>query len=288
MYIEAKYCSKELMEMLEEKEYRVHSCFEHGCNIAVDEYLSFVGNKEFSLLPYGIVINSGDYMKIKRSLEKGDTTLRWDNDSKSFYNANIELLCKGAISYTSACSGAKMDIEQSLMMLLSATQKSWMTGFGKEISELCSDDNKEVETLMLSAQSELSEEMKILNEFVGFGQGLTPSGDDLLLGILFVDCMIPFVSREWKEELKKLYNGGYTTDISVHYYRSAYNKLFSSDLLSLRQGLLEGNRELVVKSINAILKIGHTSGKDLIAGILIAMKYLKNIKREMRGKSNEF
>ncbi len=94
--------------------------------------------------------------------------------------------------------------------------------------------------------------------------------------------MIPFVGREWKEELKKLYEGGYTTDISVHYYRSAYNKLFSSDLLSLKQGLLESNLELVVKSINSILKIGHTSGKDLIAGVLVAMKYLNNKKKNER------
>lgn len=272
MQIAARYCSKELLRILENKEYQIHSNFDHGFNISVDKYLCFVGDKDVALLPYGIVVEPEMYFKIKKYLLGEKTVVRWNDDERIFRNREFEISCADATIYSNVCGErSELDIKQSLDQLLEIVDDSWVTGLGKKISQLYTDEKI---YNLLNVMNGLSD-LKILESYIGLGQGLTPSGDDLLLGFLFVDYFNPFITRKSKDRLLELCNLGYTTDASVHYYRSAFDGLFSSALLELRQGLIEESHERVQRSVESILKIGHTSGKDLLAGVIVAMKFLK-------------
>ena len=100
--------------------------------------------------------------------------------------------------------------------------------------------------------------------FTGRGKGLTPSGDDILLGYALIECM-------YKKNIR-LTLGNYTTDISRQYF-DAFNKGYISEYLFEMFSESNKNIENIVSNIQ---KIGHTSGNDLLFGIFLGIKkYMK-------------
>ncbi|MDO4594666.1 MAG: DUF2877 domain-containing protein [Tissierellia bacterium] len=98
---------------------------------------------------------------------------------------------------------------------------------------------------------------KSLEDLIGLGKGLTPSGDDFLAGFLAVNFLLN----------KKLdFNFDYTrtNSISARFLKYARKEIFSESLI-----------KALTKSpeyFEQILNYGHTSGADTILGIYYALK----------------
>lgn len=111
------------------------------------------------------------------------------------------------------------------------------------------------------------------------GRGLTPSGDDFLLGWLLVQ-QLKQDNREINELImQKAQSPDYTTDVSRHYLRQAATGCYSQALLNLAKALLETtNEQVMAHRIADIIAHGHSSGADTLAGIaatLIEMRRKK-------------
>nr|WP_267959965.1 DUF2877 domain-containing protein [Staphylococcus xylosus] len=102
-----------------------------------------------------------------------------------------------------------------------------------------------------------------LRYLIGRGQGLTPSGDDILTGMLFVHFINPFIFDRNLEVLQKLIQEQLTTIVATAFLDSALKKLFSSKILVLQQ-------QPTVYHMNQLLEVGSSSGKDTLYGIFIA------------------
>ncbi|HHX60212.1 MAG TPA: DUF2877 domain-containing protein [Epulopiscium sp.] len=118
-------------------------------------------------------------------------------------------------------------------------------------------------------------EMTILGRsLMGLGQGLTPSGDDVLMGLFLVLGLegspmnyLDFILREIIQEKTED-----TTDVSYQGLLRASNGFYRSILVEAVEALTTwGNIEQILIEV---LSIGHSSGRDLLYGILTGYEIL--------------
>ncbi len=275
MRIKSIYSSKELLEILEEKEYKIHSVYKSGFNILVDNQLCFIGNKRNMLLPYGILISVIDIQAMLTKIDPNTTTFRWEKESKSFGAKEISIYCNESIIFTSKMSeGEVLNKKEQLKSNSKYINMEWDTGFDKKIKELRICENAEIRSLYNEVQGDALNQYEMLKKFVGKGRGLTPAGDDFLIGLLWVNQINPFATKEFILELERLFKNKQTTVVSVHYYMAAYKKLYNGALLNLEKGLILGREEILQESVEQLRTMGDTSGIDLLAGITTTIDFL--------------
>lgn len=106
---------------------------------------------------------------------------------------------------------------------------------------------------------------------IGFGQGLTPSGDDMLLGTFaalhrYMPEQVPTLAQAVTPLLAQ------TNEISSSYLTLAMNGYAASPVLEALHSLGSGQ----TKPVETLLSIGHASGSDILYGILTTVKELRD------------
>jgi hypothetical protein len=116
-----------------------------------------------------------------------------------------------------------------------------------------------------------------LNTLIGLGSGLTPSGDDLLVGYLAgLWCSVLDKSErvQFVSELGKavIHLSHLTNDISRTYLYHAAQGQVSSLLANLAEAICHGeNPDRLAVMAEAAMRVGHTSGMDAVTGLLIGL-----------------
>lgn len=104
--------------------------------------------------------------------------------------------------------------------------------------------------------------------FVGFGSGLTPSSDDLLVGLLSVLDLLehPYFATLQSACLNAVDR---TTDVSRVMLQSACEHQYSQEIVELYSAI--NNEKHIGEAISHLLSIGHSSGHDTLCGIYIGL-----------------
>lgn len=112
----------------------------------------------------------------------------------------------------------------------------------------------------------------------GLGIGLTPSGDDALVGMLAVAQCAGRAAESRAEFAARLYDG-LSTEVSLGYLRLALRGEFSIPVLRLMDALTApvgpgsvpaapvGSDDALTEAVHEVSRIGHSSGADLLAGV---------------------
>ncbi len=116
-----------------------------------------------------------------------------------------------------------------------------------------------------------------VQRLIGWGEGLTPSGDDFLVGLLaglqilvqadprrrcFVDALANAIVR----------GATRTTPIAAHFLRLAAAGDFAEPLVVLRHALVAGlDDDDIDPALRVALAVGATSGADTVSGLLAAL-----------------
>lgn len=111
-------------------------------------------------------------------------------------------------------------------------------------------------------------------QMIGLGPGVTPSGDDILLGFLAGlwsmagrnERQLGFI-HSFGKELMQLAKG--TSEISRTYLYHAAQGQFSSSLSRLAEAIAAGDD--VTEAAQAAMRVGHSSGMDAATGLLIGL-----------------
>jgi hypothetical protein len=114
---------------------------------------------------------------------------------------------------------------------------------------------------------------------VGLGPGLTPSGDDLLVGFLATQYKFDSPIKRW------LYDSGLieriirkqkekTTSVAFQFLKCASEGLFSEILIDVIDSIIardhsHGKKQYPV--LDDFLRWGHTSGTDTMVGVVVAL-----------------
>ncbi len=270
--LKATKVSKQLYALLSPGPYKVHSRFSHGFNINLGDKLSFIGLGSINIPPMGVVLEYG--------LDKGftglsDDSFQWDDRLNKFESNEIIIdLNEAEIIDNSLLSKSKNIPLENLTILLESLDDNIMTGFGETTGDLSSLRVDYVKNLCSKFNSTDTIDIeKTLKQWIGRGIGLTPSGDDFLQGLMFVNDIVPILGHVFYEELKKLILiDGLTTDISLNYYRCAFSKMYSSTLIELYQAIELGIPKEIRRCVYELLELGNTSGADILSGILTGVK----------------
>lgn len=111
-----------------------------------------------------------------------------------------------------------------------------------------------------------------LSCLVGRGAGLTPSGDDVLLGYACARaaCGDPGPSAEALAALAR----GRTTDVSVSYFEALAAGLVNPVYLDVLKATTRRDRAGFDRAARDVLAIGHTSGADALCGLALGFSYV--------------
>jgi len=119
-----------------------------------------------------------------------------------------------------------------------------------------------------------------VHHLIGWGEGLTPAGDDALVGILaslgafaHTDALRAAFLRSLS--LAVASRVARTTVISAHYLRLAAQGHFNADVMRLIDawvGADAGNVTGMQEALEAVLDVGATSGADMVAGMIAGLR----------------
>jgi hypothetical protein len=110
-------------------------------------------------------------------------------------------------------------------------------------------------------------------DLLGLGPGLTPSGDDLLGGALIALRAAGRADAaqdlDWQVASEA---AGATTPLSCAFLRAAAEGMGCAPLHSAMAALLENDADALASHVTALGRIGHTSGWDALAGVVLALQ----------------
>jgi hypothetical protein len=125
-------------------------------------------------------------------------------------------------------------------------------------------------------------ETTAVSALIGLGPGLTPSGDDLLIGYMAGlwstvqarNERIEFISSLGKRIIRL---SRMTNDISRTYLSHAVRGQVSSQLANLAEAICHGEQpEPLYNIAETAMRVGHTSGTDTVTGLLIGLTAWEN------------
>lgn len=115
------------------------------------------------------------------------------------------------------------------------------------------------------------------NRLAGLGIGLTPSGDDFLLGVIYALWMnqTPQVAKEWSANIYQS-AAPRTTRLSAYWLEAAAHGQASKPWHDLLMALHDMDDVGILQAANSLVSFGHTSGFDALTGFILAsVKLLK-------------
>lgn len=133
-------------------------------------------------------------------------------------------------------------------------------------------DHAELDNLCDQLSNLMAGDPADLTPFIGLGVGLTPSYDDIIVGILAVlacDERFSAPLQRLQESMQSVPLDKLTTTISATFLQYALKRQFSLLVMQAVSALAQHKYHHV--SINKLLNYGHTSGADLLLGIWLGI-----------------
>lgn len=116
---------------------------------------------------------------------------------------------------------------------------------------------------------------------VGLGPGLTPTGDDVLLGLLLAVAMPKSTLADHLPALRRVVDRAQTNDISRAALRQAARGRTRRRLVDLLDAMARGDSRPALNRLGRrVTAIGHTSGTDILVGLSAAL----SLESELRGE----
>ncbi|MFN8598649.1 MAG: DUF2877 domain-containing protein [Anaerolineae bacterium] len=120
-------------------------------------------------------------------------------------------------------------------------------------------------------QSDFDQATALIEGLLGLGRGLTPSGDDVTIGLLLMLNRWQ-VDGNWRKLNQRVIDLAYqrTTTISANLIECAANGEADERLINVVDGIMTGKPELT-ECVECLLGWGNSSGVDALIGMALAL-----------------
>lgn len=247
---------------------RVHSIFAHSLNIQVGLRLINISCFDNYLSCFGINISEKNLKSVIQSVT--------ENNIVKFLDNNIVFYTQDGIK--------RIDVKNFNIVELKIKPLNYFPEKGLkktlEVLNNCKVDQR-IGIPNNTLLKKFSDEMitfknfnaeQIVTWLLGRGKGLTPSGDDILCGYIFVLLLVDKANTYLSSLVKQIKNNlKLTTDVSKAYLICATQGYVNSKVYQLYKSFKNHNFKDIDSELNSILEIGHTSGKDLSYGIKLGI-----------------
>ncbi|CAM5223219.1 hypothetical protein UACE39S_06416 [Ureibacillus acetophenoni] len=264
----------------------VHSRFANGFNIKMEDSLIFIGTDKNGHLPFGIHLPKELTTFAVSSVNNGDL-VQWNEQTKSIELPKLTISLDKAIPFNNQIipsSQISEDcIEEYINLLINIENR---TGLNLSIRDFIHqyyaerkqtwDENSVEFYVQLLIEAALSNDELLLDRsfryFLGRGNGLTPSGDDMIVGLLSFNAVSNFLPNRFSEKISELIEGeSITTDVAREYLRYALRIEFSSTITDVVNAFATADTKKLLEAFPNLLGVGHSSGLDTLFGILIGI-----------------
>jgi hypothetical protein len=253
---------------------RIHSVFAQACNVACQGRLLTLCTRRAGNGPLTLRLAGGGPQDLRELLAIGE---RVDASQGCLRTRRAELRWALAAIWRPAKLRALPDqaridtrVELATMRLaqLRHAHPSIIDGDGVAVVAALRDSCRNLDGAQAALQVE---------RLIGWGEGLTPAGDDFLVGLLAgLDTLVQGDPRRrrFRDALAATLIGCVerTTPVSAQYLRLAAGSHYGEPLISLRDALItEPHRDVVDAALRTALAVGATSGADTVSGLLAGL-----------------
>ncbi|MCB5951217.1 DUF2877 domain-containing protein [Enterococcus sp. BWT-B8] len=240
----------------------IHSIFQKSFNIQDQQkkYLVTITAQE-TKIPKGIKVAEKDFLILKNEIWPEMPLLI---QQRLIIFPQHQLSFQSAQSYSTKWAAQSATFDPKLFFLL-ISKVNKETGYQEKVNAALSSQHQFCQAIDQVCQDSFSQQQIGLNFLLGRGLGLTPSGDDMLVGHFLARLLMKAedqrLIRYLQHKLETVPD--LTTDVSLHYLKNALQGSFSQLPLAVSQCQEEAKS---YRAIQEILKTGHTSGADFLAG----------------------
>jgi hypothetical protein len=274
--------SSQALQVLDRLRYlRIHSVFESAVNLQAGHRLVNCSAGVISV-PYGIEMAPADLGRLQRTCRSmPDDPIEWRPQDRAL----ISRIGNVAIIATPTTAVFDPTLPAASGNSLSATVTELIAHLARIGASTGLGDN----WLALTKASELTDAVDSLLDgvadqrvlhWLGRGPGLTPSGDDLLVGMVAALWFISAVDSFKLTPFRKLFEsteGLLTTDISVEYLYYACRGMFTGGVIDLLVALDQANEVAALDALARLGRYGHTSGMDCTLGVVTTLRHVLRI-----------
>lgn len=288
---EALYSSDDVLRVLNQNtDGYVHSVFKNSLNGRFGDRLVHIGDANNGLVPFGIGLAESDIRELLRAV-RTNMTAYWQKDDRSliFGRADevisldeVKMLDPFFSRYTVEPIILKRNMRTVITKLM---EEGWQCGFEEKFGD-CMEAIfsfspwmqthpvlQQIDNLKHDLVGSQNMDKETLFDFwIGRGKGLTPSGDDFLVGVvgmLTATATLPEAFKTGLSEYIRKKGEKRTTQVSLEYFRYTLQQKFSSHVKNACLALLKEEETAVDNAATELIKIGHTSGADTLLGILL-------------------
>jgi len=295
MEINAKAASTHVFPVMDQfQNGEVHSVFNNSFNLMFGERLIHIGAIEQGLSPFGIAVHGSIAAELTACIRQEKTAV-WSAERGEL------AIGKSAVIHTDQAK--KHDLALSLDSVPDFNRLNkyakrcahhlQLNGFKAGLLDTLQEQAVLLDYLLEEKSGSISflNQLKSLEElaqgrlhiapetvydyWVGRGPGLTPSGDDMLTGLLASLEMQGLLSLELRASLKKyLDHQGLkrTTAVAYEYLLYALRGFFHGSIQELCMAFVSMDEARFDQALIEMERVGHTSGIDTILGMLIGIK----------------
>jgi len=275
----------------------VHDVFNRAVNIILsDGSLLSILDDQFLTIPFGVSVVLDSSYSFRGKIHAGDFVCI-DNNKLLVKSAGFqtEVLLPREICFTKNQIFSFQAIKKPFISLipdwvkmrgkkggffalyrsLGFTQGNYAEEVNDAICDYAADRINNLSSFLVI--NDLSNSVENLLQLVGLGNGLTPSGDDFILGFLaFLNSVSePIFPEKFMENVRREMSGAIrnrTTTVSEAYLISALDGQFSEKLTTFVAGFFTNDSEEMKKFANNLIDVGSSSGIDMILGCLFAIR----------------
>jgi len=277
----------------------VHSVFERTFNILLGDELVGIARSDVARSPINLITDiqpneSMSSLGIVRGMRVSKTENRLSVDGA------LEISLEGAeIWQPKTCAKGRSTFEHAKKNLKTLEKFVASNGRREGLGELLSHID-EIAIGKISPTSDFNDIAKVVlpslmnlfkaigsenidgikknsRNIVGLGPGLSPSGDDALMGLMVAlwwsaNSLGGDIERVKKINEAIISNANKTTLLSQQLLRHAARGETNEAVETLLDGIFVGGPEDIGISAQRVLDIGETSGTDMMAGILLGLR----------------
>ena len=257
-------------------EYILHSRFQRASNFLCGENLISIVDRTIGGGPFNLVVDGYDSLTGDRVLVRQD----------SIQIDDIQFICHGTLRYNSSidilpeidpqrlqenlghCKKILKDLasSRSLAFLFDGPKHSNAENSFESVLQ-----QHFFEGTRMIAEGKILEGVSILK---GIGFGLTPSGDDLISGLLMALNVRKLIYRENLQSLIEDIFGMVknSNPLSMAFIRSAKDGRPFEKLKRMISSLFGSDTKELVRRMSDLLTVGATSGADIAVGLIIGLR----------------
>ena len=245
----------------------VHSVFQTSFNVKIDGFLVHVGSTTNPLSCLGLNIDLKRMQELLPCVRQGDRGIFRSGTLRIYNQQQVSTIDYGSLPTVDLYIGERTELTGSALLtqlrgmdLRSRIGISWDSALEQALHSL-RDPKADASSLQAAIEF-----------LLGRGLGLTPSGDDILLGYgaglqawgdpeLFCGTLRAMLDRQ-------------TTDVSIAYLNAMLDRYVNADYHALFSAVRAGREAAYPALLETISHHGHTSGCDSLLGLLTAVELL--------------